>query len=129
MARLRKRHIFVIDDDPETLNLLALALRRKKFDVTTAMTWENVIEEVKQCYKHGSQFDAIMLDLMMPDRSGFDVLLSLQTMLVPLPPVIVLTAVTDISKQIQAGEMGVKKYLTKPTTPKKLVETLDDIFD
>lgn len=129
VSRLRKYHILVIDDDKETLKLLNMALGRKKFQVTTASTWVEVINAVKQSFEDKNSFDAIVLDLMMPDRSGFDVLVSLQAMLVPLPPIVVLSAVTDIRKQVEASELGVSKYLTKPTTPSKLVQILYEVLD
>ena len=128
MALVNRYHIMIIDDDKDTLELMRLALERKRFRVTTAMTWDDIVERVRINYKDTHPFDAIILDLMMPDRSGFDVLVALQAMVTPLPPVIVLSAITDIRNQIRARELGVKKYLTKPTTPAKLVQTITEVL-
>ena len=71
--------------------------------------------------------DLILLDLMMPDRSGFDIYRALQTRLVSMPPVIMLSAVTGMQQRIDARDLGITKYLTKPTTPSKLIETIREV--
>jgi DNA-binding response OmpR family regulator len=124
-----KYHIFVIDDNPKTLEVLKMALERAGFRVTTANSWAKVEEKVRISYRVKDPFDLIVLDLMIPDRSGFDILRSLHVVLVPLPPVIVLSAITDVKKKVEARDLGVAKYLTKPTTPEKLIQTIkDEIF-
>ena len=116
--------VLVIDDDRDTLDLLELALERKGFSVTTAASWEDVIKQVDRTFQRNRSIDVIVLDLMMPDRSGFDILLSLQVALVPMPPVIVLSAVTGLEQQIKARKLGAAKYITKPTTPQKLIDAI-----
>lgn len=123
-----KRHILVIDDNPKTLEVLKMALEREGFRVSTAISWEKVEEKVKLSYRVNDPFDLIVLDLMIPERSGFEILRSLHVVLVPLPPVIVLSAITDVKKKIEARDLGVEKYLTKPTTPEKLVNAIKDIL-
>lgn len=125
---MMKYHILVIDDNEKTLDVLRLALERAGFRVSTADSWENVEEKVKIGYRIKDRFDLLVLDLMIPKRSGFDILRSLQVVLVPMPPVIVLSAITDVKKKIEARDLGVVKYLTKPTTPDKLVKTIRDIL-
>jgi DNA-binding response OmpR family regulator len=118
----------VIDDNEKTLVVLKLALERAGFRVSTADSWENVEDKVKIGYRIKDRFDLIVLDLMIPGRSGFDILKSLQVVLVPMPPVVVLSAITDVKKKVEARDLGVTKYLTKPTTPDKLVKTIRDIL-
>lgn len=65
---------------------------------------------------------------MIPKRSGFDILRTLHVILVPMPPVIVLSAITDVKKKVEARNMGVTKYLTKPTTPDRLVKAIKDVL-
>ncbi|MBS3751937.1 MAG: response regulator transcription factor [Anaerolineales bacterium] len=125
---MSKYHVFVIDDNETTLNALQLALERAGFKVTTAASWEEVEEEVRVSYKGDEPFDVVVLDLMIPKRSGFDILRSLQVVLSPMPPVVVLSAITDVNKKLEAKDMGVAKYLTKPTTPERLVKTIRDVL-
>jgi DNA-binding response OmpR family regulator len=65
---------------------------------------------------------------MMPERSGFDVYRALQREMVRMPPVIMLTAVTGMQQRVDARDLGVTKYLTKPTTPSKLIETIREVL-
>jgi DNA-binding response OmpR family regulator len=123
-----KYHIFVIDDNAKTLDVLKLALERAGFRVTTAESWETVEDKVEISYRVKDPFDLIVLDLMIPDRSGFEILRSLQVILVPMPPVVVLSAITDVKKKVEARDLGVIKYLTKPTTPDRLVKTIRDVL-
>lgn len=120
--------VLVIDDDHETLRLLKLALERANFQVMTAATWDDVSKHVDAAYRNNQAIDAIVLDLMMPERSGFDVYRALQTRLVSMPPVVMLTAVTGMQQRIDAQDLGVTKYLTKPTTPSKLIETIKEVL-
>ena len=119
--------VLVIDDDLETLRLLKVALQRSGFSVMTAASWDDVSAQVDASYRNSQPIGAIVLDLMMPDRSGFDIYRSLQNRLVPMPPVIMLSAVTGMEQRIDARDLGIKKYLTKPTTPSILIETLREV--
>ncbi len=123
-----KYHILVIDDNEKTLDVLKLALERAGFRVTTASSWKAVEEQVKKSYRVKDPFELVVLDLMMPERSGFEILRSLQIVLSPMPPVIVLSAITDIKKKVEARDLGVSKYLTKPTTPELLVKSIKDVL-
>lgn len=123
-----KYHILVIDDNPKTLEVLKMALERAGLRVTTADSWAAVEDKVKISYRVKDPFDLIVLDLMIPERSGFDILRSLHVVLVPLPPVIVLSAITDVKKKVEARDLGVAKYLTKPTTPDRLVKAIRDVL-
>jgi DNA-binding response OmpR family regulator len=125
---LNKDLVLVIDDDSETLRLLKLALERVNFQVMTAATWDDVSKHVDSAYRNDQAIDVIVLDLMMPERSGFDIYRALQTRLVSMPPVIMLTAVTGMQQRIDARDLGVTKYLTKPTTPSKLIETIKEVL-
>jgi DNA-binding response OmpR family regulator len=125
---MTKYHILVIDDNAKTLDVLKLALERAGFRVTTADSWEEVEEKIKIGYRIKDHFDLVVLDLMIPGRSGFDILRSLQVVLVPMPPVVVLSAITDVKKKVEARDLGVAKYLTKPTTPERLVKTIRDVL-
>ncbi len=120
--------ILIVDDDPDTLQLLALTLARAGHKPVTAHSWVEVNKKVEEVYRGGKAFDAVVLDLMMPERSGYDVLRSLQVYLHPLPPVIILSALTGINDAVKARELGAAKYLTKPTTPQKLLDAIREVM-
>lgn len=124
-----KYHILVVDDNTKTLEVLKLALERSGFRVTTADSWENVEDKIKISFRIKDPFDLIVLDLMIPERSGFEILRTLRVVLVPMPPVIVLSAITDVKKKVEARDMGVAKYLTKPTTPGRLVKAISEVLN
>jgi len=125
---MKNYHILVVDDNEKTLEVLKLALERAELRVCTADSWVNVEEKIKINYRLRDHFDLIVLDLMIPGRSGLQILKSLQVALVPMPPVIILSAITDVKKKIEARDLGVAKYLTKPTTPDRLVKTIRDVL-
>jgi len=120
--------VLIIDDERDTLALLRLALKSAQYQVLIAASWGEVGERIKEIYQAGRDIDVIVLDLMMPDRSGFDILSSLDDELYPMPHVVILTAVTGFAKQVKARELGASRYLTKPTTPKKLIETIEAVL-
>lgn len=122
------QNILVVDDELETLELLKITLDRNGFNTLTASSWDEVAYIVERTYKVNRPIDLILLDLMMPDRSGFDIIRALQVVLNPMPPVIMLSAVTGIEQQVQARDLGVTKYITKPTTPTKLVDAIKKIL-
>jgi DNA-binding response OmpR family regulator len=126
--KLQSRTVLVIDDQYETLDLLKLALERSGFSVLTAANWSEVSYLIERTHTLKRSINIILLDLMMPDRSGFDIFRALQVVLVPMPPVIMLSAVTGLEQQLEARDLGVAKYMTKPTTPAKLVVAIKEVL-
>lgn len=124
----QKDHILVIDDDADTLTLLRTALTKGGFEVKTAACWDEVAGHLTSMAINQRKFSAIILDLMMPDRSGYDMLTSLRIILDKVPPVVVLSARCGIQDMVKASDQGASKYLVKPTTPEKLIETLNDVI-
>ncbi len=120
--------VLIVDDERETLTLLRLALRKAGYLVITAASWDEVADRVQKTYQNGGVIDAIVLDLMMPGRSGFDIMRSLQVALDPTPPVVMLSAVTGFDQQVEARELGIARYLTKPTTPAKLIDAIEAVL-
>ncbi len=120
--------ILVVDDDPDTVNLLRIVLQKKGYRVTTATTWDEIVDRLRMTEELKEPIDLVILDIMMPVRSGFDVYLVLQVVLHPMPPVIFLSAKCSMDDMVKASELGAAKYLTKPTTPEKLVTTVEGVL-
>jgi DNA-binding response OmpR family regulator len=119
-----KPTILVIDDDPDTLELLKIELETAGYRVLTADSWTEARNRIRNAFDSKLAINVIILDLMMPVHSGFDVLRSLPVMMDPSPPVIVLSALTSLDDNIRAREMGAIKYLTKPTSRKALLDAV-----
>jgi DNA-binding response OmpR family regulator len=120
--------ILAIDDDLDTLGLLRLVLQRAGYHVTTATSWEEVSNRLILSEQEKTKIDLILLDVMMPGRSGYDVYNSLQIVLRPIPAVIFLSAKSSIETIVKASDLGAAKYLTKPTTPEKLISTVQNVL-
>lgn len=127
-GRTTNRRILVVDDDLDTLGLIRMVFQRAGHDVSTATCWEEVADRINLAKQTGNLFDLIILDLMMPERSGFDVLDSLKVVLEKVPPVIILSAKYTVDDMVKASDMGVAKYLVKPTTPEKLLDAVQMVL-
>ncbi len=120
--------ILVIDDEIDTTNLISLVLKRAGYKVSSATDWDGILSLLHNYEETREAFDLVILDIMMPERSGFDVMLILQVVMHPVPPVIFLTAKIGMDDMVKASEMGAAKYLTKPTTPDKLVAVVKEVL-
>jgi DNA-binding response OmpR family regulator len=116
----RSGTILVVDDETETVDLIRLTLETAGYDVQQAldgMTAVSMIGEV--------DFDLILLDIMMPDISGFDVLEQLHASGATIPPVIFLTARKRDEDRITSEDLGASNFLTKPATRGALLDAIE----
>lgn len=125
MARF-KPTILIIDDDPDTLDLLRIELEPSGYKALTATSWDEARDCIENSFESKLAINIIILDLMMPVHSGFDVLRALPAMIDPVPPVIVLSAMTSLEDNIKAREMGAMKFLTKPTKRQTLLDAVKE---
>ena len=115
-------HILVVDDDEGIRSLVKKYLDEKNYLVTTAHNAENASEKVKVI-----KFDLIILDIMMPGKSGLDFLNEHKEII--NTPIILLTAKGEPSERIEGLEMGADDYLPKPFEPKELDLRIKNIID
>jgi DNA-binding response OmpR family regulator len=117
--------ILVVDDDPVILRLIEVNLDLEGFDVETADRGEDAIAKAK-----ASSPDLIILDLMMPEMSGWEIAEQLQkddkTTGIPL---VFLSARTQDEDRRRGEELGVAGYVTKPFDPSDLVATIRKLTD
>jgi two-component system OmpR family response regulator len=107
--------ILVVEDDPETAAFLKTLLEREKYDVTIA----------KEGGQAHSMFvmkkpDFVILDLILPGESGFEVCERLKTM-ERFVPVLILTAIELEDAKNLAARVGADAYMTKPFDPEELL--------
>ena len=115
-------HILVVDDDEGIRSLLKKYLNEKKYLVSTASSAEKALEKIKII-----KFDLIILDIMMPGKSGLDFLNQNKEHI--NTPVILLTAKGEPNERIQGLEMGADDYLPKPFEPKELDLRIKNIIN
>ncbi len=115
-------HILVVDDDEGIRFLVKKYLDEKNYLVTTAHNAENAFEKIKVI-----KFDLIILDIMMPGKSGLEFLNEHKKDI--NTPVILLTAKGEPSERIEGLEMGADDYLPKPFEPKELDLRIKNIIN
>ena len=101
-------HILVVDDEPADLNLARRALEKQEHKVLAAETAKEAIHHLRN-----SQVDVVVLDVMLPDGHGLDVLRKIRDFDKHLP-VILLTSSSDSSTAIRAMKHGALDYFLKP---------------
>jgi DNA-binding response OmpR family regulator len=107
--------ILVVDDEPHILDVIGAYLARDGHVVLTASDGE---EALRRCI--ADRPDLVVLDVMLPGRSGFDVLRELRAG-GPRPAVIMLTARDDVIDRVAGLEIGADDYITKPFEPREVV--------
>tara|TARA_X000000368_G_C22902456_1_gene654715 strand:+ start:144 stop:821 length:678 start_codon:yes stop_codon:yes gene_type:complete len=117
-----KAHILVVDDDDGIRNLVKEYLNQHEFLVTTANSAEDAFEKVKIM-----KFDLIVLDIMMPGKSGLEFTKEKKNII--NTPIILLTAKGEASERVEGLEIGADDYLPKPFEPKELVLRIKNILN
>jgi len=115
-------HILVVDDDNEIRSLVKQFLDQNNFLVTTAKSAEDASKKIEII-----KFDLIVLDIMMPGKSGLEFIKENKNKL--KTPIILLTAKGTASERVEGLEMGADDYLPKPFEPKELVLRIKNILN
>tara|TARA_B100000029_G_scaffold424723_1_gene432715 strand:+ start:738 stop:1415 length:678 start_codon:yes stop_codon:yes gene_type:complete len=115
-------HILVVDDDDEIRVLVKQFLDQNNFLVTTAKSAEDASKKIEII-----KFDLIVLDIMMPGKSGLEFIKENKNKL--KTPIILLTAKGEASERVEGLEMGADDYLPKPFEPKELVLRIKNILN
>lgn len=110
----QRKRILVVDDDPKHVDLLRIALERANFAVVSA---SNGLQGEKVF--RSNPVDLILLDVMMPQRDGFDMLRDVRAL--SLVPVIMLSALSDTENVVKGLELGADDYITKPFELKEML--------
>ena len=117
-----KAHILVVDDDDRIRNLVKQYLNENNYLVTTAVSAEDAKKKVDTI-----KFDLIILDIMMPGKSGLEFTIENKDKL--YTPIILLTAKGEAEERIHGLEVGADDYLSKPFEPKELVLRIKNILN
>ncbi|MCS7251490.1 MAG: response regulator [Anaerolineae bacterium] len=116
--------ILLIDDDVQLLQMIRMMLERAGYEVFTSAEGADGIEKVRQL-----QPDLVILDLMMPDIDGFQVLQAIRSdPLISETPVLVLTARAQVVDREAALAARADDYLAKPVSQKELLDRVQEVL-
>jgi two-component system alkaline phosphatase synthesis response regulator PhoP len=118
------QRILVVDDDQEIVRLVRAYLEKEQFLVFTAYNGESALHMIRREHPH-----LVVLDLMLPDRDGWDLtrLIRNDAALNKIP-IIMLTARVEDSDKIVGLEMGADDYVTKPFNPREVVARVRSVL-
>jgi two-component system KDP operon response regulator KdpE len=111
---LDRRRILVVDDEERMVRFIRLNLEHDGFQVSEAFNGKQAVQRLRDVTP-----DLILLDVMMPDLDGFEVLEMVRE--ISNVPVIMLTAKGEEDDRVRGLEKGADDYVTKPFSPRELV--------
>ena len=114
--------ILVVDDEPNIVDVISMALRYQGFDVAAAGTGEQALAQVREFKPH-----LMVLDVMLPDMEGFDVAKRLGAQRGDVP-IIYLTARDSTDDKIRGLSTGGDDYVTKPFSLEELIARIRTIL-
>jgi len=117
----KDRRILVVDDEERMVRFIRLNLEHDGFHVIEAYNGTQAINKIRS-----SLPDLVLLDVMMPDLDGFEVLKIIRE--VSSVPVIMLTAKGEEDDRVRGLELGADDYITKPFSPRELVSRVKAVL-
>lgn len=121
---LGTQHVLIVDDDSEIVETIATTLRSRGMQVSTASDGNQGI-----AYAETKAPDLVILDLMMPRRSGFLVLERLRQNSETQMPIIMITGNEGMRHKKYAELLGVNDYIQKPFTMDRLLQAVSKILN
>lgn len=107
--------LLVVDDEERIRRLLNMYLTREGYEIEEAVDGAEALEKALTTH-----YDCILLDLMMPEKDGFEVLQELREKKI-MTPVIMLTAKGEEADRVTGFESGADDYIVKPFSPREVV--------
>jgi DNA-binding response OmpR family regulator len=120
-SRPSARRALIIDDDPDTVDLIKIIFRNAGMDVVGAFSGREAIQKCSDSHP-----TVILLDLMMPDMDGWETFHSIRQM--TDVPVIVVSADTKKENVVKGLNLGFDDYVTKPFFPPELVARVNTVL-
>ncbi len=116
----RKAHLLIVDDDPNTLASLSRAFRLAGHEATVCDNAARVVELLRT-----ESFDVILSDVVMPGRSGLELLEDLKKAGVKTP-IVLISGQANIEMAVKATKLGALDFLEKPLSTEKLLVTVEN---
>ncbi len=120
------RRVIYIEDEPEMVDLVRLILKRKNYEVIGANGGREGLDMVRRLLP-----DVVLLDLMMPDMDGWEVYqqLKAEESTRDIPVIVITAKAQNIDKVLGLHIAKVNDYISKPFSPKELVDSLQKVFE
>ena len=115
---MSRSKILIVDDEPSVCSFLSEFLDYKGFDTTITQSGKEALKQLKS-----EDFDLVLLDIIMPEMNGFEVLERINQMEKKVP-VIILTGVRDQNVANDSIEMGAMDFISKPIDLDRLEQSI-----
>jgi len=113
------RTVLIVEDEPNIADALRFLLTREGFDVSVERDGAKAMDRLRDMAA-----DLVILDVMLPNRSGFDILRDMRAGTGTRTPVLMLTAKGQAQDRQTAEALGVTAFMTKPFSNAEVVETV-----
>jgi DNA-binding response OmpR family regulator len=117
-----EKHVLVIEDEPNIIEAIGFVLSRNGWRVDTHSNGHDANDVIRK-----KQPDIIILDVMLPGKSGFDILKELRQLDELSTPVLMLTARGQNKDREMAQTLGVSQFMTKPFANSDLLDALEKL--
>jgi len=122
-----KNTILIVDDEPDIVNLTEKFLKLGDFETITS---NNAKEAMKMVEENYDKIALILLDIMMPGRSGYSVLEEIKNNERYRDILVVLFTVKSFNEDVQKGKkLGADAYITKPFSGKELLKKIQELLE
>jgi two-component system, sensor histidine kinase ChiS len=122
----KTKHILVVDDEPINHQVLKNHLSSETYSLTTAMNGEDALRALE----NGIKYDLVLLDVMMPRMTGYEVCQKIREKYMPSElPVIMVTAKNQVQDLVHGLHIGANDYLAKPFSKQELLARIKTQLD
>lgn len=125
VASEERKRILVVDDEPAMQELIRVILERFGFELIPALNVNMAVEVLRQ----KPLPDLVLLDMMMPDIDGLELLRQIrETKVFDNLPVVIVSAAVDSDRIRKGLDMGADRYITKPAISHNLLKTVQEVL-
>jgi two-component system response regulator ResD len=114
--------VILIDDEKEMRHLISMCIKNEEMFIEEAGSGEEALKKINE-----QEFDLIILDILMPSMSGYEVLKKIRNDLELDTPVILLTALGETDQIVKGLQLGADDYIIKPFEPRELVARIESV--
>ena len=118
------KRILIIDDEHDLCEILAFNLNAEGYDTTIAHSATEALEEIEKSKSAGTNFDLLLLDVMMDGMSGFELAKELKKQI----PIIFLTAKDTEEDKLQGFSLGADDYIAKPFSVREVLARINAVL-